>query len=440
MKQSVRLITALLVVALVLIPLGTSISLHDGRSIKIEGTDSLEGITTMAGTALYATYATGQIQHLVNIAQSGDTIFLWPKKYYDNVDVNKNLKIRGSGALWTIVDGQQLGSVFTIDNGVTATLSGMTIKNGKASFGGGIQNNGITEVTGCIIRNNVAGDPPAPEDIHAGGIGNSETGILTVKNSAIFDNVAEGIDEGWGGGICNHGIETIINSAIYGNHATMEGGGIWNDKTLTVVNSLIFQNTAEGDGGGITNYGTATVTDSTISKNIAALGGGIFNAGIVTVKDCKISGNIADDTVATWNGGGIWNGGIATITDSIISGNTADNGGGIYNYGGELTLTNSNIFGNIATASTPLPQPCIGGGGIYNYDGELTLTNSKIFGNTGYYGGGIKNLDGTVNVISSQIYMNKAKRDGGGIFWTGTEPTITNSLIFGNTPNQIGHA
>jgi hypothetical protein len=110
MKPYGRLIIAIIVAVMVLIPLGVSASLNDGPAIKVEGPDSLEGVATMDDTIFLAT---GQIQTAVNNANPGDTIFLWPKKYYDNVDVDKDLKIRGSGALWTIVDGQQKGSVFT---------------------------------------------------------------------------------------------------------------------------------------------------------------------------------------------------------------------------------------------------------------------------------------------------------------------------------------
>jgi hypothetical protein len=74
--------------------------------------------------------ATGAIQTAVGNADPGDAIFFWPKTYYDNVEVNKNIKIIGSGKLWTIVDGQNQGCVFTIYPGVTVTLSRITIQNG----------------------------------------------------------------------------------------------------------------------------------------------------------------------------------------------------------------------------------------------------------------------------------------------------------------------
>jgi autotransporter family porin len=357
----------------------------------------------------------GSIQKAVDAANNGDTIKVWPGLYKENVHVPISVIIQGSGALWTIVDGQQKDSVFEVGTNPEAvvTLSDMTIRNGQASNGGGISNEGTLTVTHCILKDNTA--------FYDGGGLYIDHSKVTVKDCIIRDNEAMN-----GGGIFVNGEG---NPGIFVNGE----GGTDVTASLNLINSQVLCNKA--------NYG-----------------GGIYNdaengdvKSILNLVDSQVFGN-----TAILDGGGIYNDGrnnfdataILTLTSSQIYGNTAANGGGIYNdgrYGGAATVTiaNSQIYGNKAIA-TSFPAPCIGGGGIYN-NGQggkatATLTNSQIFGNTGYLGGGIKNLDGTLNVYFSQITGNKAKQDGGGIYWAGTAPTISSSLIFGNTPNNIAHA
>jgi hypothetical protein len=180
MKSYRRLIVALLVVAFaVVLPVASTNSLTEGPDIQVaKSEDSVAGIYTPAVNALFAT---GEIQTAVDNANPGDTIYLRAKKYYDNVDVNKDLSIIGRGIGYTIVDGQKLGSVFTIQPQVTATLTDMTIQNGQGYEGGGIENYGTTTVERCSIKNNYADD--------CGGGIYSEAN-LQVKDSQFIGNSA----------------------------------------------------------------------------------------------------------------------------------------------------------------------------------------------------------------------------------------------------------
>jgi hypothetical protein len=328
MKPYGKPIMAIMVVLLALIPAACGTELSGGVNAKTADLSSMvagmasggsEGSSSVAfmqgGTELNKNFQVnnaqlqsiinvlgGSIQDAVDSASNGDTIKVWPGLYKENVHVPISVIIQGSGALWTIVDGQQKDSVFEVGSNPEAvvTLSDMTIRNGKAQeggginnvgeltvkrcniieniasggtggydfsggsgFGGGMVNHGTAKVEDSIIRNNYA-------DYHAGGIGN--TGTVTVKNCRIFDNIAEG----WGGGMCNHGTETIIGSVISQNHATEDGGGIWNGGQLTVINSIVSQNTANKVGGGIADFAAATIKNSLIFKNKASDGGGVY--------------------------------------------------------------------------------------------------------------------------------------------------------------------
>jgi hypothetical protein len=166
-----------------------------------------------------------------------------------------------------------------------------------------------------------------------------------------------------------------------------------------------------------------TLTSSIISNNttVNGWGGGIGNyGGSLTVRNSKIFGNTASA------GAGIANGGPLTLSDSIVSDNTTDDlgyGGGIDNVdGGTLTLTNSTVSDNTAGYGGGINNGYSGGDqasdGSLNRGGPITLTNSTISDNTANYEGGgiLANGDSQASITFSTIYGNAARvREGGGI-------------------------
>lgn len=219
----------------------------------------------------------------------------------------------------------------------------------------------------------------------------------------------------------------------------------WN--TAVTISGLTIANGdgADNGGGGIyTNVGTLTIDRCIISANTALSGGGIYCAGqyadspVVHVVHSTISGN------SSTNGGGCYNvgpgfygfrGGDMTITDSTVFGNVAtSSGGGIANHG-DLAITNSTISGNTATA-----DPAGGGGGIANVGGWMTIANSTISNNSGSLGGGIKNLGisvffpaGIGPITNSTVSGNSAS-EGGGIYTESAgDQRSRNTIIASNT-------
>jgi CSLREA domain-containing protein len=259
--------------------------------------------------------------------------------------VSDDVSIVGAGQTNTIIDGNATNRVLRIDNFLgVVEISGMTIQNGSALYGGGIFN---------------------------------DDSYITLINSTVSGNTASGVTPfGGGGGISNIGggdlgHATLINSTVSGNTSDGVGGGIYLLGNLTLINSTVSGNTAGDGGGGVYNRGYATFTKSTVSRNIARWGGGIKNIG----------GNV-------------------TLTNSTVSGNTASSyGGGIYNGGGGyVSLTNTTVSGNTATGRF--------GGGISNCSpfycypvGGVAAENSIVAGNTAvsyYYDncwGGVASLD-----------------------------------------------
>jgi hypothetical protein len=117
--------------------------------------------------------------------------------------------VNGPGANLLTVSGNNSVEVFAIANGVTATITGQTISNGSAAYGGGIDNAGTLTVTDSTVADNEAGE--------GGGIYN--VGTLSVTSSTIDDNAASS-----GGGISNAGTLNVTNSTIADNAA--KGAGI----------------------------------------------------------------------------------------------------------------------------------------------------------------------------------------------------------------------
>jgi hypothetical protein len=284
--------------------------------------------------------------------------------------ITKDLTIAGPGADVITVSGNRASRVFNIGAAFTVDISGMTIANGR-----------VTNANG-------------------GGILNS--GMLTVTNSTLSGNSAEG-----GGGLIG-------------------GGGIFNWGTLTVTSSTLSGNSADaGDGliagGGILNLGTLTVTSSTLSGNSGS-GGGIANGGTLTVTNSTLTGNSASG--GQFEGGGIWNTGTVTVTNSTLSRNSAPFfGGGILN-NGTLTVTGSTLSGNFGGI----------GGGIANFNGTLTVINSTLSGNfSPSGGGGMANSNGTLTVTSSTLSGNSSSGGAGGISISGGVTHSRNTIIAGNT-------
>jgi hypothetical protein len=188
---------------------------------------------------------------------------------------------------------EQGGGIYNVG---ALILSGSTLSGNSATgnaFGGGIDNQGTAAISSSTLSENDAEGGPVG---WGGGIANS--GNLAIIRCTLSANRVSG-GAAYGGG-------------IYNDTANLEGTG---PGTLTVLDSTIADNTAQGgglpqgggsaDGGGIANGGVLIVLSSTVSGNSAvapagkALGGGIDNdavgilPGAVSIQDTILAGNSA---------------------------------------------------------------------------------------------------------------------------------------------------
>jgi hypothetical protein len=250
---------ALLALFLTLAPaaLATNTSYVDG----VNGNDANDCLSSLT--------ACKTIGHAIALATNRDSIMVAPATYIENLTIRKSLKVIGSGANRTIVDGGGAGSVFTIsDARAHVYLSNLTIRNGYGWNGGGINNSGTLTISNCTISGNTA----LAYTSGGGGI-YTFVGSLTITNSTISNNViTTGEGGGLGGGILLDNSTAIISKTTVRGNAAYVGGGIYGyQSSLTIVNSTVSNNGPSFDSGGIYSLqNSLTIINSTISNNVGS--------------------------------------------------------------------------------------------------------------------------------------------------------------------------
>ena len=304
------------------------------------------------------------IGHAISLALSGDTVKVAAATYKENLNITRSLRIVGSNALTTIIDGSSANSVVRILNAVVHVgLANLTIRNGMGLFGsgGGVLNAGILTIADSTISGN--------SGFEGGGVYNAGTLI-------VFDTTISGNDGGgYGGGIYNTGTLTIFDATISGNH----GGAAFTPAPL------------EG-GGGIVNEGTLTLVNSTIEGNYATVfygirlprvGGGIKNSGKLTIRNTTFAGNVTgtfvpmrppfpQNPLLPGRGWDIYTTGQVTIENSIVG------SAGYFGYSDE-----DDCYGPMTSNGYNLSRDntC-----NFNNIGDQYSTDPKL-GTLGYYGG-----------------------------------------------------
>jgi hypothetical protein len=308
--------------------------------------------------------ACATLTRAIAVAPAGASVTLGAGTFKDSVVLTKSLRIIGAGREQTIVDGNELGIVFSVADGVRASISDLTITKGMSAEtfrGGGVTNAGALRLENLKITANKAK--------YGAGVFNTAGGNLLVLDSEISSNIAEQS----GGGIVNRGNLRIEKSALINNKTTkFSGGGLINDQGLAALSHVrVSGNEAFFMGGGIYTNKALSVTDSVISNNksLSATGGGVAVEG----KDFEV-----------------------TIVRSTVSGNDAklsQGDGLLVQSGASLSVLNSTISGNqergitVATASTAniAFSTIVGqqyGLEVVNVAGLVQLGGSVIAGNT----------------------------------------------------------
>ena len=211
-----------------------------------------------------------------------------------DLDVRDDLTVVGAGAGTTVIDGNSLDRVLSVEAGLLV-MSGVTITGGNtagADDGAGIfvNNSGALDLQQSVVTGNTTAD--------SGG-GLNVFGTLTLTDVTISNNTGD-----LGGGINISSADVTMNRVtISGNNASFGGGvrvfGAGTNATLT--NVTISGNVATNSGGGISNNTDLTLTNVTITLNSAVTGAGLDEqtGGTRTyISNSIVAGNIGDDVVS----------------------------------------------------------------------------------------------------------------------------------------------
>jgi hypothetical protein len=315
-------------------------------------------------------------------------------------------------------------------------ISHNLIHNNSAECGGGISLQGCNVL---IHRNWITNNKATSDQFFVGGGGIQSDSVVSGKitNNEISYNSS--LSFGGGGGlIVVNSTPIITGNNIHHNTVTSLGAGIsYCERSAGTFSNNTVNYNSGGSGAGMHLEGSHPVISfNTIRYNICPFagtqGGGIFvsapafeeikvqnniiafnkssNGGGLSLSsgELAISGNTIHGNYAETQGGAIVSGGIhCNLTNNIITNNTAGNGGGIY-----AVATTGRMNGNIIANNTAIEN----GGGLY-LAAYLRITNCDI----------INNYANSLPSYTTSGY------GGGGVFCaSASNPTITNSIIWGN--------
>ncbi len=405
--------------------------------------------------ANYAGCATGtggpndpfcSITFAVAAASDGDTIHIAPATYVENVVLDKNLVLIGTaGYRATIVDGASAGSVFVINPGSTAAITGLSIIHGKAQYGGGIRvgsensrDDGVLTLADCLVAGNTADD----------GGGLLTCGITRVERCLFIGNDAQS-----GGGISNYYCRSrndflSIRDSLFEFNTASFGAGFFNGTGgYLILEDCIFrfnQSSHSGGAGALDDDCLVELHRCVVASNSAIFdGGAIYNGydGYLKIED-----SILSDSAAGRHGGAIYMvASVDLVRSQLLRNRSGGNGGAVFcrasdPAAGQTTVIDSIVSENEAAGS---------GGGIYqrndNGSGGVFVTRSEISRNrAGLYGGGIFGGSdcwwNSIFVNDSAILANDALVEGGGMYLVDgcTKATLSASTIAGNSAPSGG--
>lgn len=258
-------------------------------------------------------------------------------------------------------EGSQIFVVPLYNPRVAVTISGFTIRNGRAGAGGAIANFGDLQLDNCGVENNIA------------------------LNTADQNN---NVTPGRGGAIFNGRVLRVKQTTFSNNQAQGDGAAIYNENGSVLIEESIFRgnlNNFAGNGGVIHNNSDAvwqadllplSITKSTLLDSAPGLAEIKNQGGGVYITNSTISQEGTREGIGIINRGGV------RITYSTITNKRI----GIQNFpsffgcciqtGGFMTLSNSIVFNNGDGSGAPTGfANCVGGSfGSDNRQG-ISITN-----------------------------------------------------------------
>ncbi len=265
----------------------------------------------------------------------------------------------------------------------------------------------------AAIEAAVAGDVVVIADGTYTGEGNRDIDFggkaITVRSASGDPDlcIIDGQD-GWRGlnFVSGEGPESIIEGLTISRCFSPFGGGLYCVSSSPTLRNCVFSECWNHGGSGGAVY--------------------CFDGSSPTFINCSIRGSYADS-----DGSGLYlfHNCNATLIDCDISGNYAQgNGGGVACYDSSPTFINCTIRGNAGRE----------GGGVMLHTGAPTFTNCAITDNSANEGGGIFVYYASPTLTNCTLSGNRADWDaGGGIYCDDKTVQMRNSVLWGNSPEQV---
>jgi hypothetical protein len=323
--------------------------------------------------------------------------------------------------------------LFYVTNGVSLTLIGVTLQNGRAPFGGAIWNDGGT-VLGRRVSftgnqavglggTNAANPGPAGTGAYGGAVFND--GLLSLANAYFDKNSANGVN----------GTNATVDGQPGTSGGEAFGGAIFNRGTLVLTNAAFHNSAANGGNGGNGAKGPIVAgnwgeSGGAGGHGAAAWGGAIYSTGAITADLVLFNGGAAKaGTPGTGGPVGVgFNGTKAGAVDGM-GGSAADAYGGAIYATGPLTLSNATFIANAARGSN---------GGIGSQGSGSTP------GATGRHGGhaigGAVHASGRFDAVNTTFVANLAEGGDGGRGGNTSSSGIPRAGAGGNGGDAIGGA
>lgn len=337
--------------------------------------------------------------------------------------------------------GKSGGNIYVGPNGAL-TLTDVTVTGGTSASDGGnifVVNSNTKEIalTDCVISGGTSANNGG--NLFLGTV-TDETLLATLSGCTLEDGEAV-----YGGSVYTDRPLTVEDCAFSGGNATY-GGALYLSSAVTVTDSSVTGGYSVTRGGNIYLHSDvmATLTNVTVTDGeTAGYGGNLFmndnSTGTLIMTGCTVS-----DGISAENGGNLWIGAASSTIDSeqeylvklhscVITGGKAKTGGSIVV--SRRVAMNSCTVGEKPDGTYAGGVATNRGGNVFINDVELVLNGSSaiVAGNSGESNGGnvyIGGVNGTGKLTMNNTSSLKAGRNtarGGNLYMDSGEARISGS-------------
>jgi len=340
----------------------------------------------------------------INNIYDGDTLLIADGTYGGSM--NKNLDLEGKniviisedGSDNCILDGENAGFAFTLENSESTVIQGLTFKNFyNPTDGGAIHSeNSSLHLENCVF-DSCSSDGNGGVAYLSGG-----------ENVVIKNNEFMNAEASYGGAIVSYEVDSLlVNNNTFENNFGQKGAAIYlNANNNAIIDSTDFITNESGSMGGALfskNCLNLFINHNYFNSNIAENGAAAYFSADSVAYQVDVNNSVFENNSADQYGGGIYSlSQTGSIKNSIFHGNNSIRGGGVALEGSSDFETENCLFiGNSVIGNTGF------GGGFYVYDSDCSITNCTFSENYAQnYGSGAMVYSGTLNIHNSILWAD----------------------------------